>query len=134
MPWQMMNSLAHTRAKPFHWQIALNANNVDPLAMKFEQLRDCFEKLQNNDFTGQLEEACDQQQEEKRIAKKHKLQQEAENKSQNDTAATSNEKQPAKKLKVDRKWCDKCHTATHQGSQRWHKEGNESLQPAWLGS
>jgi hypothetical protein len=123
---------ACTRAKPFHWQIALNANNIDPLAMRFEQLRDCFEKLQNNNFTGQLKEACDQQQEEKRVAKKRELQQEAENKSQNNNAATSNEKQPAKKLKVDRKWCGGCHTASHQGSQCWHEKGNESLQPAWL--
>jgi hypothetical protein len=47
-----------THAEPFHWQIALNTNNIDPLAMRFEQLRDCFEKPQSGGFAGQLEEAC----------------------------------------------------------------------------
>jgi hypothetical protein len=112
---------ARTRAEPFHWQMALNPNNVDPLAMKFEQLRDCFKKLRNNGFVGQLKEAHNQHQEEKRIAKKCE-QEEAGNKLETqNNAATSNEKQPAEKLKVGCKWCEKCHTPNHQGSQCWHK-------------
>jgi hypothetical protein len=48
------------------------------------------------------------------------------------SAATSNEKQPAKKLKANHERRDGCHTLSHQGSQRWHEEGNKHLQPAWL--
>jgi hypothetical protein len=70
---------ASTRGSVSQWRSlfgVLGECSLVALPLRFQQLRDCFEKLQNNDFVGQLEEACDQQQEEKRVAKKHELQRE----------------------------------------------------------
>jgi hypothetical protein len=63
-----------------------------------------IDRLQNSDFAGQLEEACGQQQEEKCIAKKHKLEQEVENKSKSNNAVTSMA-QTSRSSSFESLWC-----------------------------
>jgi hypothetical protein len=117
------------RAKPFHWQIALNINNVDPMGLRLSKLRECFKKLQSNDVIGQLQEVISQAG--TAGSEKRKRDQQGEDQ----TAETSATTEPAKKKKKGKsqssqpaakvpKWCEDCQTAAHNTLGCWNRPEN----------